>query len=148
MENAVGLAIVAGVFALPTTVAPIIVMLIQNRNTRKVAEALNKRQDEVSAKTTEVARVLASSTAVTDKKLNNITSMVDGGYTEALKSDLDGREAALALTLELVDTRRKLNQEPSALVLTSIEVMRDRIEKLQANIAARLAVVDKLNVSA
>lgn len=119
----------------------------------KVAAELLARQQKIdSEKMATAAERLLVSTAeaasradATNTKLDVIHTWVNAKMTETMQSDLDSKEQALVLLLEMVDLKKVQGHVPSDETLGRIKAMSARIVELRGQLAERLkqqAVID------
>lgn len=113
----------------------------------EVARKADERADKSEKNSQEAARLLkinTEATAATNAEMignqKAIHTLVNSDRTASIKDQLDAREIALALLIEITDLRKSppISQQPTIETLATIEQMRASIAELRANLTDRL----------
>lgn len=158
MTDAVTLAVIAAAAGVPALVIPLFSASLTNRRERKAREAqnarddlllarANERADKLELKAQEVARIIQVNNDVATLGVTKllagqkqIHTLVNSDRTAGMQDQLDSREIALALLIELVEVKKGLAvpQQPTVETLATIEQMRASV------LVLRKAVTDRL----
>ncbi len=140
MEN-IFIALVVSVFA------PIIVGLITSYNNRLDKRIQWDREDTVAAKAAEAAKLLlasnervASTSKITNNKLDTIHALVNSNMTAAMQSEYDATRRELVLLLYVLELNRRAGSEPTQESLVEIDTAKKRIAELAIALESRRAV--------
>jgi hypothetical protein len=138
---------------LVSVVSPAILVVLTTIIRRYEKKEDYRREDAVAAKAAIAAALLVASnkkiaekveqaTVSTNSKLDVIHVLVNSNMTAAMQQELDATVREHAGLLEIVDLKRKLGQEPTKVVLGTIEATSTKIAELQANLKDRLRATE------
>jgi hypothetical protein len=106
---------------------------------------LHRAQAESIRRTDEVAKVAADGSTVTQYKLDEIHTLVDGAMTATRKELLEQMEATRELILRMAQAERDAGQEPSAADKQTLGVTEQRIKNQEAIIHDREEQQERLD---
>jgi hypothetical protein len=147
---------IAVVVALSSTLSPLLLAWLVNRNSQSIkaqdwarqdvvaakaahaAELLLNRQNAVAKQADLVATTLQASNVVTNTKLDVIHTLVNSNMTAAMQAELTATERELAMMKEVGQLNQAAGREPSVESLAAIKSTQDRIGELQAALEDRL----------
>jgi hypothetical protein len=147
VQIAIVVAVGSAITALSASLSPIILARINNRlRTRERAEDF-ERQDAVTRRTEEVARIAAVNATDTRTQLKQIHTLVNSDMTAARQSELDQTILSLALMRRVISLIETVGQEPSTEDLATIEQTEKRIIELRAMLADRLVQMKEVEAA-
>lgn len=158
MDNALSLAIVAAAAGIPALLIPVLNAMLTGRRDAKAKVAADLRQDvlqeradaradkleqatrQVAAKLQVNTEAAAASNAQILSSQKQIHKLVNSDRTSGIRDQLDSREIALTLLLELIELKKGLPvpQQPTIETLATVEQMRATIIEQRANLNDRL----------
>lgn len=154
-DSTISTVIIGAVVAIFSTMSPILLSWLTNRNRRQeqqenynrqdvVAARLAARQDAMATKAADAAILLASntekvatSTALTNKKLDVIHTLVNSSMTAAIQAEMEATVRVLALLEEVISLNNAAGRAPSVESLAAVESTKKRIAELASSLADR-----------
>jgi hypothetical protein len=115
--------VVALIVAVPSTIGPLLGLLVAARIARKKLEAAQERED---------ARYKRQ-----DKKLDGIHTLVNSSMTAAMESELAGLRRERVMMVAIIDLKRSAGQEPTPDEIAEVKATEAKVEELERELAER-----------
>lgn len=144
----IALTVAAGAMAsmMGTVLAPVVLMWLTSRERRREKLEDYARQDKVAAQAAEAAQLLlqqngkvAAAAVTTNTKLDEIHAAVNSNLTRAVQGELEAKEQALILMVEIMELKAATGTIATKDVLEMIKVAQERIAELKQALGRRLA---------